>query len=585
MGMQLDQDDSLPPSVGDDRYEFVRKLGSGGSGVVYLVRDRETGEQLALKQLQRTDERSITRLKREFRTLSNINHRNVIRLYDLGRARDAWFLTMEYLDGLTLLDYIDGNKSRSGTLQRAGATIGADAVDLPRIASVFHQLATGVRALHDAGVLHRDLKPSNVIVENERVVVLDFGLALTVGDQAATITMDGLVAGTPAYMPPEQLQGRDWGEPNDWYAFGVMLYEALSGCLPIEGRLQELLRRKLEQDAVPIEHHIAGLPSALTRLCNGLLQRQPELRPTAAEVLEVLEASSGSREAANSNAAPAHRASLPRATDGVTLFGRESERAQLRSAFADVENGGSAVLHVRGVSGAGKSALVEHFLEELEREEALRKSRALILRGRCYERETVAFKALDAVIDALVTQLSREDDVEVGHTLPRDVQALVQLFPALERLDAVQRLLRPATRKLARTQAREAAEAALRDLFTRLGGRRSVIIWIDDLHWGDTDSARILKGWTAAPAIPGLMLVLSYRSDEVSTSPCLRMLTDGELETANQPVIQLEGLLERHIRALCAQRFAASKLTEAARDEIIDHIVVSAALVNLASPL
>jgi len=177
--MQLDPDPLLAQSVADGRYEFERKLGQGGSGVVYLVRDRETGERLAWKQLQRTDERSISRLKREFRTLANINHRNLVRLYDLGRTPDAWFLTMAYLDGPTMLDYLDGNASiSSAALRQTGTVIGADAIDVPRIAGVFQQLATGVQALHAVGVLHRDLKPSNVIVERGRVVVLDFGLAL-----------------------------------------------------------------------------------------------------------------------------------------------------------------------------------------------------------------------------------------------------------------------------------------------------------------------------------------------------------------------------------------------------------------------
>jgi eukaryotic-like serine/threonine-protein kinase len=581
--MELELDDTPPLSVADDRYELVRKLGEGGSGVVYLVRDRETGEELAYKRLQRADEHSIARLKREFRTLSTINHKNVIRLYDLGRTRDEWFLTMEYLDGHTLLDHLDSNSKISGTLRRteSGAGVGVDDGDLARILSVFHQLATGIHALHQRGVLHRDLKPSNVIVEKGRVVVLDFGLALEFGDAAATITMDGAIAGTPAYMAPEQLQGRDWGEPNDWYAFGVMLFEALSGYLPIEGRLQELLRRKIEQDAVPIERHVAGLPRALSTLCNALLKRQPELRPAGAEVLAVLETlSASSGNAAQLSAANDPQANVPRVGDAVaTLFGREAERAALRKAYSVVEQGAAAVVHVRGVSGAGKSALLERFLDEIEQEETQRRNSALMLRGRCYERETVAFKALDAVLDALVTQLSREDDVEVSHTLPREVQALAQLFPVLTRLSAVQRLLRPATPTLARPHTREAAESALRDMFTRIASRRTVVIWIDDLHWGDADSARILRSWLHASPIAGLLLVLSYRSDETATSPCLRvLLADGERDpsAAAEHVIQLGGLHEQHIRALCEQRFAGTELSPEMRGEIVDHIVSEA---------
>lgn len=572
--MELKLDDTPLLSVADERYEFVRKLGEGGSGIVYLVRDRETGEQLAWKQLQRTDERNIARLKREFRTLASINHPNVIRLYDLGRVREEWFLTMEYLDGPTLLDYLDNNTTVSTTLHRAAS----DGVDVVRIASTFHQLATGVDALHKHSVLHRDLKPTNVIVDDGRVVVLDFGLALNFGDQAALVTMDGAVAGTPAYMAPEQLQGLDSGEPNDWYSFGVMLYEALTGFLPIEGRLQELLRRKLEQDAVPIERYVSGLPRALCELCNGLLERKPEKRPLGREVLDVLDAVSGGRNVQSQRAANDPQTIVPRLIDSNSLFGRDAERAELHKAFTEVEAGGAAVVHVRGMSGSGKSALVERFVHEIEQQDAARGQRGgvMILRGRCYERETVAFKALDAVLDALVTQLSREDDIEVSHTLPRDVQALSQLFPVLTRLTAVERLLRPSAPAMVKPVAREAAESALRDLFARICSRRTVIIWIDDLHWGDADSARILKGWQASPPIAGLLLLLSYRSDEISTSPCLRLLGEPDPAGATEHIIQLGTLHERHIRALCEQRFAVADIAPEMLREIIDHIVVEA---------
>src|SRR5688572_15518481 len=99
----------LPAAATDDegRYEFERTLGQGGAGAVYLVRDRETGEQLALKKLLRMDAKAVLRLKREFRSLADMHHANLVKLYDLGHASDAWFLTMEYVPGTDLLSYID----------------------------------------------------------------------------------------------------------------------------------------------------------------------------------------------------------------------------------------------------------------------------------------------------------------------------------------------------------------------------------------------------------------------------------------------------------------------------------------------
>ena len=278
-----------PTGANSDRYEVRRKLGTGGSGSVYLVHDRETGEPLALKRLHRTDDRSIARLKREFRALANINHRNVIRLYDLGRARDGWFLTMEYVDGNDLWDHLGRSTSISETLERGAGRPSIDPTELERILSAFHQLASGVHALHRAQVLHRDLKPSNVLVAHGRVVVVDFGLALEVGAQVDRVTMEGAIAGTPAYMAPEQVRGHELGESSDWYSFGVMLYEVLSKQLPIDGHLQELLFRKVKGDPLSIDELVSGLPRTLGRLCTGLLNRVPERRPPGAEVLAVLQ--------------------------------------------------------------------------------------------------------------------------------------------------------------------------------------------------------------------------------------------------------------------------------------------------------
>jgi serine/threonine protein kinase len=209
------------------------------------VRDLETGEQLALKRLLRADTQSVLRLKREFRSLADIHHPNLVKLYELGHDRISPFFTMEYLEGEELEDYLNQGAPPSAAIND---NAGAVAARTARVLGAFEQLANGVVSLHRAGVLHRDLKPSNVMVSDGRVVVLDFGIALEVGEGAATVTLNKLASGTPAYMAPEQIQGKHLGEPNNWYAFGAMLYEALSGKLPIDGSLSELLRRKLAQD-------------------------------------------------------------------------------------------------------------------------------------------------------------------------------------------------------------------------------------------------------------------------------------------------------------------------------------------------
>ena len=250
------------------------------------MRDRDTGERLALEALASRRRAKRPRLKQEFRSLSNINHRNVIKLYDLGQADGEWVLrwsTSRARAARALEANIRAPSCCAGA-RRLGWRSSRLAAAQPRFTS---SRAESARCI-GVGVLHRDLKPSNVIVAAGRVVVLDFGLARELGQDAATLTMDGSTTGTPAYMAPEQVLGRDLGEPNDWYAFGVMLYEALSGFLPIEGRVHELLRRKLELDPTPLDRLVAGIPAPLSDLCKRLLDREPSARPSSDEVLAVL---------------------------------------------------------------------------------------------------------------------------------------------------------------------------------------------------------------------------------------------------------------------------------------------------------
>ncbi len=535
----------------DTRYQFERTLGQGGAGAVHLVRDRETGEQLALKKLFHMDAKSVLRLKREFRSLADMHHPNLVKLYDLGHASDAWFLTMEYVPGTDLLSWVD-REAQTPVAQFA------------RVQAVFHQLALGVRALHRGGMLHRDLKPSNVLVsETGRVVVLDFGLVRDLDDRDSKLTEDGLIAGTPAYMAPEQALDKPLTEASDWYAVGVMLFEALAGELPFDGGPMQVLRLKLAMDAAPIGNLVPDVPPQLAALCAALLSRDPELRPRGEDVLRVLAPAP-----ANDNAVGVAQTvgettiqteSGVRQTSAAPLFGRAAELARLQEAFDDALEDCTVVVHVRGASGAGKSALVEQFLVQLEQHsQGPRGTPVLALRSRCYEREAMPFKALDGLMDALVRHLSTLDDLQVGHLLPTDIAVLARLFPVLERLHAVQRLLTASKPRADAVHDRKRAEQALRELFGRVAARIPLVLWIDDLQWGDLDSASILSSWLEQSHSAPLLLVFSYRSEEVTTSSCLQHLlgraADGGGARAKELTIVLSPLTSVDVEALCAQR-------------------------------
>jgi serine/threonine protein kinase len=562
---------AAPRAAHAGRYERIRQLGRGGMGTVYLVEDRETGERVALKKLNCVDADSVLRLKREFRALADVRHANLVQLYDLGHDDDGWFLTMEYVNGTDLLAFVCPESAAASAASPAqSGSIGAD----ERLGSVFHQLASGVQALHRAGMLHRDLKPANVLVENGKVRILDFGLVGLLRGDDVKLTEAGAVFGTPEYMAPEQARGTELTEATDWYAVGAMLYEALTGTLACgKGSPFQIIMRKFEAGQILAPRQLdPALPEDLSELCMALLEQDPVKRPRGSEVVARLASPRRERSTPISSAAEDTGVSHTenRAT-ALPFVGREGDLQRLWQAMHRAQDRQTVVIHVRGASGSGKSTLVERFVDDVEaRTSVLGRTDTLVLRSRCYEREAMPFKALDGIIDSLVRHLSHLDGVEVGHYLPEDVEALAQVFPALERLKPVRHLLSSRRGVGDAVCDRARAEVAFRELFRRLAARRPLLLWIDDLQWGDLDSARILTSWLGGSAKSSVLTLFSYRSDEVETSACLQHLLQA---TSGDPAQMLDvgPLSSDDIRELCRRRLSAFGEE---KDALIEHVVL-----------
>jgi serine/threonine protein kinase/tetratricopeptide (TPR) repeat protein len=524
------------PELEDDfrgtaRFEVVARLGAGGMGVVYHAIDRQRGGEVALKTLRHLSAASIYHLKQEFRSLAGVVHPNLVRLHELAAEGDRWFLTMELVRGVDFvawvrprgegrpasdtLDETSDEREPSSVEPAAPSLRLGEALDLGRLRAALRQLAEGIAALHAAGKLHRDLKPSNVIVRDDgRVVILDFGLAdeLTEaradGDEPSLRSLDQHVIGTPEYMSPEQAETRSLSAASDWYAFGVMLFEALTGGLPFVGAPIAVLQAKTARDAEPPSRYVGDVPGDLDRLCADLLRRDARLRPSTEEILARLGAP-----------APLSLRTGPRPSGPLAeLFGRAGDVAVLRDAFDGLTRGRSVIVHVEGESGAGKSALVRSFLDDVSARE-----RTLVLSGRCYERESVPYKALDPIVDALSRYLRKLGRLQAEALLPRDVLSLARLFPVLHRTEAIARAPRLAEPKDPQ-ELRKRAFQALRELFGRIGDRRALVIAIDDLQWADEDSARLIADVLRPPHAPRMMLVASYRREEGDPQPALRQL-------------------------------------------------------------
>jgi hypothetical protein len=335
------------------------------------------------------------------------------------------------------------------------------------------------------------------------VVLLDFGLAVEVGGAPQS---EVNVVGTADYMAPEQAASRPVGPAADWYSTGVLLYESLTGRLPFVGAPLEVLIAK-QRGAAPDPRLLAPeSPPDLAALCIDLLRTDPAARPTADKVLRRLEVDDPSTEIRLAIAPP--RAQAP-------FVGRAVELEALAEAFQATRLGQPVTVFVEGESGVGKSALVRRFVELVRAEQP----GAVVLTGRCYERESVPYKALDGIIDALAQYMTRLVPAQAATLLPLRVGLLAQVFPVLRRVELIdkapERLRGPgapgAPMAIDPLELRARVFAALRELLLRLCEQHPLALMIDDLQWADADSRALLAEVLHPPDAPPLLLVATVR--------------------------------------------------------------------------
>jgi predicted ATPase/serine/threonine protein kinase len=556
-------------------YDVTGLLGEGGMGRVYDAVARDHGVRVALKTLSRMAPESLLRFKSEFRSVAGISHPNLVPLYELGCHEDLWFFTMERVDGSDFLTGVRGPRSapshqtetelRQTTLTVPAATVptgrsrgrvrsheGSPSLppSLPRLRDALVQLAGGLHALHEAGFVHLDVKPSNVLVDRSgRVVVLDFGLVQaipgTILEPAGESQRERTIRGTPLWMAPEQFVGVAVGEAADWYAVGLLLYEALTGlpAFPPATASATFYARQHLTPPPPLEL-LAGVPEDLSALCAALLRPDPAARPTGAALLEMLR---GDPHVASVRTAPARSG----------FVGRETERERLHAAFQRSRTEGAVVAHVTGPSGVGKTALLRCFTD------AVREAGALVLTGRCYERETVPYKAFDGIVDDLAARLADRPDDEVAPQLPARIVALGRVFPVLATVPAVAARLDAAVEDSTSASAielRRRAVQALGELLRKLAVRQPVVLQIDDLHWADADSIELLLGLLDAAPV-GVLVAASFRREEAAENPALaRYLPEGGPGARGITTIDLTALPPASAEALAVATLSALDL-------------------------
>lgn len=248
-------------------YRIVRELGRGGMGIVFEGADDSLARKVALKVLGpwlvgRAD--AEARLEAEARSLARIRHPGVVQVFGAGREGQLFYFAMEYVDGVALSEKIRTPRPSAKWTLEVGA-----------------QIAEALVAAHEAGIIHRDLKPENILVERDgRIRVADFGLAYALG--GSRLTASGQVLGTPTYMAPEQVLGKEPTPASDVYALGAVLYEMIAGMPPFEAETAlATAMKKVQEDPRDVRGLNPDTPSGLGELVMRCLVRSPEERPTS----------------------------------------------------------------------------------------------------------------------------------------------------------------------------------------------------------------------------------------------------------------------------------------------------------------
>ena len=493
------------------RYRIVEIIGRGGMGEVCLAEDVMLHRKVALKFVTEPDETDgLEQLLSEARAAAALDHPFICSIYEVTTLNGRPCIAMEYVRGESLERRLRGGPLRLGEALR-----------------VAEEIAEAVDAAHKRRVVHRDLKPANVMLtEDGHIKVMDFGLATRLPhtdavDQMETVALPAhdVIRGTPAYMAPEQIRGATADRRSDIFAFGILLYELVSGTHPFtRGDIESTFAAILHEPVATLHDRLPSIPPTVDALLARLLAKDPAARQESFG-----EVRSGLRRVSvdltPSGTVPAAIANRP-ATDGrAALIGRDAERAQLRRSLDDAKSGRGSVILLLGDAGVGKSHLAEDALD------AARHLGCHTLVGRCYEHEGTPtlipfIEVLDEASRLMPAALFRQTVKASAPELARLMPELHRLFPDM-----------PPPMELPPQLRQRFLFTNIREFLTRAAQFAPMVLFIDDLQWADESTMQLIQHLAPQVATLPIVLLAASREVESGVTPVAAPAAKGALQS------------------------------------------------------
>lgn len=463
----------------NERYQVKSELGRGGMGTVYRAHDSTLNRDVALKLMSNTDlgTQGRARLLNEAQTVAQLDHPNIVTVFDAGEYEGKPYIVMQLVEGGTLYE------------QRPDK--------LDEILRVVKQLCAALDYAHQRDVIHRDLKPENVAIsEDGTAKLMDFGLARSV---ASRMTSEGNIVGTVFYMAPEQALGQELDGRADLYALGVMLYELTTGELPfVDENPIAVITQHMNSPVVPPLAKNEDLPPYVDRLILKLLEKDPQDRPeSAAAVLEILESPDDSDEALREDK---DFSVLDRIVRG-RIVGRKDEYEEARALWREVENGAGQTLLISGEPGIGKT----RFMREVVTQSEVSGGRALV--GEASAESNMPYGVFAQMVRKALDPQSK-NGVELPDFVLDDVLDLAPdlrpYYPDIEpnpELDPESEQTRLLENMVA--------------FWNAFSDESPVLLVLDDAHWADSSSIAMFQYLARRTKGQPVMMLATYREIEL----------------------------------------------------------------------